>query len=85
MWPVKNLIEDKDMIREIEEKIIPGLSSEAEKIDPSDTGLIALDWLNGRRTPYADQKLKGAVAGAVAWNGCPEDIPGTCRSNSIRF
>ncbi len=63
MWPVENLIEDKKLKEEIYERLIPELSRKAENINPSETGLIALDWLNGRRTPYADQKLKGAVVG----------------------
>jgi L-ribulokinase len=63
MWPVDILISDKKRIREADEKIIPALSIQAEKISPRESGLIALDWLNGRRTPYADQKLKGALAG----------------------
>jgi L-ribulokinase len=63
MWPVDILISDKKGIIEADEKIIPALSVQAEKISPSKSGLIALDWLNGRRTPYADQKLKGALAG----------------------
>lgn len=71
MWPVENLLDDDKKKAEINEKLISGLSEKAEKIKPSDTGLIALDWLNGRRTPYADQKLKGAIAGLSLGTDAP--------------
>lgn len=70
-WPLQNLMPDTGIIDkdksnklrvEIEDRIIESLSAEAARIS-SDEILIALDWLNGRRTPYADQKLKGAIAG----------------------
>lgn len=72
MWPAINLIGDKKIIEELEEKIIPELSTQAEKISPKDTSLIALDWLNGRRTPYADQRLKGAIAGLSLGTSAPK-------------
>ena len=71
MWPVENLLDDDRQKAEINEKLITGLSKRAEEIKPSDTGLIALDWLNGRRTPYADQKLKGAIAGLSLGTDAP--------------
>lgn len=49
------------LVEEILEKIIPSLSEAAEKIPPSESGVLALDWLNGRRTPDANQALKGAL------------------------
>ena len=70
MWPVENLLTEKTKAS-IEDKIIPGLTEKAEKIDPEDTGLVALDWLNGRRTPYADQKLKGAILGLSLGTDAP--------------
>jgi L-ribulokinase len=71
-WPLETLLsqttlmdrETAEKLRaEIKEKILVRLSEEAAKLSEDETGLLALDWLNGRRTPYADQALKGAVIG----------------------
>jgi len=54
----------KKKIREqLEELMIPVLSRLASKIPAGETDIVALDWLNGRRTPDANQMLKGAIAG----------------------
>ncbi len=72
MWPVDNLVGDNKLREDIDNRLIPELSRMAEKIKPSETGLIALDWLNGRRTPFADQKLKGAIAGLSLGSSAPK-------------
>lgn len=70
-WPVENLIltsnilseEQKEQLKaEAEENFIRKLSEEAEKIDVSESIPIALDWINGRRTPDANQELKSAIS-----------------------
>ncbi len=67
LWPVEYLSKETVIFEELKdefsEKIIAHLSLEASKLSISESGPIALDWLNGRRTPYADQKLKGAIVG----------------------
>jgi len=49
--------------QDIKDRILANLSEEAAKLAPGESGLLALDWLNGRRTPDADQNLKGALVG----------------------
>jgi L-ribulokinase len=49
--------------KEINDKLIPELSKAAAALPVHEDDEIAVDWLNGRRTPDANQLLKGAVAG----------------------
>jgi L-ribulokinase len=59
------------LARSISDRIIPELEAAARAIPPSKTGPLALDWLNGRRTPDADQRLKAAIAGLDLGSDAP--------------
>lgn len=80
MWPVDNilgktmLIDEttrRKLLKEIDERIIPDLTEAAQKIPPEESGVIALDWMNGRRTPDANQLLKGVIAGITLGTDAP--------------
>ncbi|MCB1357867.1 MAG: ribulokinase, partial [Maritimibacter sp.] len=43
--------------------LLPALEAEAAKLPPGAYGERALDWLNGRRTPDADQRVRAVIAG----------------------
>jgi L-ribulokinase len=48
---------------EISDKMISSLSLEASKLPSREEDELAIDWLNGRRTPDANQLLKGSMIG----------------------
>ncbi len=59
------------LISEIADQIIPELSKQAAAIPIGESGIVALDWLNGRRTPDANQLLKGAIFGLNLGSDAP--------------
>ncbi|MEZ0542812.1 ribulokinase [Fibrella arboris] len=44
-------------------KLIPHLSEQAAQLPVTPNDIIALDWINGRRTPDANHTLKAAISG----------------------
>ncbi len=79
-WPLQNILLksellDKDaktkLIEQIGEAIIPQLSDEATKIPIEQSTIIATDWMNGRRTPDANQLLTGSITGLTLGSSAP--------------
>lgn len=69
-WPLK-FLDDVTLRKMVEAKIIGALSSAASELPLSDGDELAVDWLNGRRTPDASQLLKGAISGLNLGSNAP--------------
>lgn len=63
-WPIENILAKttlvdaetkQNLIDETLDQIIPALSIEAAKVPVSESTILATDWMNGRRTPDANQ------------------------------
>jgi L-ribulokinase len=79
-WPLTAILPklaglSEETRREIEasvvDKLIPELDAAASALSIEETGPVALDWLNGRRTPDANQRLKGAIVGLSLGTDAP--------------
>jgi len=79
-WPVVNVLSKttlideatkQKLIDETMDQIIPALSIEAAKVPVSESTVLATDWMNGRRTPDANQKVKGTITGLNLGSSAP--------------
>lgn len=80
-WPTEHLLSQSTLIdektkqaivAEMYDRMIPELSIAADKIPIDESGLVAIDWMNGRRTPHSNQNLKGAVSGLTLSTDAPK-------------
>ncbi|ADY52045.1 L-ribulokinase [Pseudopedobacter saltans DSM 12145] len=73
--PFESLAKDKinqKTLENIADGILPYLSEEAAKIEVTENDIIALDWINGRRTPDVNHNLKSALYGLALGTGAAE-------------
>lgn len=79
-WPLNNLLQQSSVIdsavadllrKELTDKMISSLTKDAQKIPLEDKAELAVDWLNGRRTPDANQEVKAVIAGLNLGSDAP--------------
>ncbi len=78
-WPLQHLLSQSDLstdqvsklIEETTNNIIPELSRHASQLPLDEDAELAVDWFNGRRTPDANQELKGVISGLNLGSDAP--------------
>ncbi|TDW97397.1 ribulokinase [Dinghuibacter silviterrae] len=72
MWPLRYVLPKTNLIaggeinalqEEVSARLIAALTDAAAALPLSENDPLALDWLNGRRTPDANQEVKAALVG----------------------
>lgn len=79
LWPVRELLpavpgmteeQGRLILDTLHNQTIRALEAEAARIDES--GVLAVDWLNGRRYPRLNEQVKGALFGLGLGSAAPE-------------
>lgn len=79
-WPLENLLAQTSLLdksireavlQQLSDALLPALTAEAERIPAGESTLVAVDWLNGRRTPMANQAVKGTISGLTLGTSAP--------------
>ena len=80
-WPLETLLAGSQVLTEAQQqalraetqgRLLAELTKAAARVDPAASAVLALDWVNGRRTPDANQRLQGALTGLTMGTGAPE-------------
>jgi len=80
MWPLDHVVPSLDelddttkerIMKETSQRMIEALSEAAAEINPDESSVLALDWMNGRRTPDSNPNLKGAIMGLTLGSDAP--------------
>ncbi len=69
LWPVERMLPDR--VKDLKSAVLPMLEEEAVKLRDSDSAVLALDWMNGRRSPDSEPDVKGAIAGISLGTSAP--------------
>jgi L-ribulokinase len=79
-WATAGL--SRQVIEEIRSGLVSSLSEKASQLPVDEQSELSLDWFNGRRTPDANQLLKGALTGLNLGTDAPRIFraiaEGTC-------
>ena len=71
-WPIEQSeLIDAETKKKIIDGIIPALEKEAAKVPVFESTILATDWMNGRRTPDANQAVKGTITGLNLGSSAP--------------
>ncbi len=74
-WPTRRLAEKNPALagelEAMEKTLLRDLEEAAGAIETDPSSIVALDWVNGRRTPFANQKLTAAISGISLGSDAP--------------
>jgi L-ribulokinase len=80
-WPLQHVLPHSKVLtaeqqaalrEEMSDTLLVQLSEAAAAVDPAQSHVLALDWVNGRRTPDANQALKGALMNLTMGTSAPQ-------------
>ena len=68
-WPMRYIAEADESLFG---KILPMVTAEAERLQPSENDIVAVDWFNGRRSPDESARATGAIVGLTLGTSAPQ-------------